>query len=231
MGMFGGVGKFLAAANPVALIANAFSGGLDYLSAEQDRKAAEANSRRDLAFNDAWAHKNFEFQENLAKHGIRWRMEDAAEAGIHPLAAMGMNPAGGAPTQVFSSGGGSSTSSSGNLFRSLSGLGQNLSRAAAAGQTSFEREASALNLRKLRSEIDYIDSMKLETLARTRALGLPAPMPSNEDLQVRPITRIRQDLEDNWDRVWHSATDLGNAYLNHSGTAGAQIINWFRKKR
>lgn len=33
-----------------------------------------------------------DLQREFAKHGVRWRVEDAAAAGLHPLAALGMQP-------------------------------------------------------------------------------------------------------------------------------------------
>lgn len=46
------------------------------------------------------AAMNARLQEKFAKHGVRWRVQDAQAAGIHPLAALGMNPTQATPVHV-----------------------------------------------------------------------------------------------------------------------------------
>ena len=41
-----------------------------------------------------------DMQRQFAKHGIRWKVQDAKAAGIHPLAALGVSPSQAAPTAV-----------------------------------------------------------------------------------------------------------------------------------
>lgn len=111
------------------------------------------------------AHKlSSDLQMEFAKNGIRWRMEDAARSGVHPLFALG---AGGAAASSPSAvvGGSSAASVSGgppagggsgggspvgipnfhNPMAGFSGLGQDISRAIAAVQTPRERQADQIN--------------------------------------------------------------------------------------
>lgn len=46
------------------------------------------------------AQKNYEAQKEFAQNGIRWKVEDAKAAGIHPLAALGTNSATFSPSYV-----------------------------------------------------------------------------------------------------------------------------------
>ncbi len=70
----------------------------------------------------AFAREQLQFQRDLAKSGITWRVEDAKNAGIHPLYAMGAPTMSSSPISV--SGG-----SPGSFGRAISGSGQNISRA------------------------------------------------------------------------------------------------------
>lgn len=165
----------LTALNPVAVLANAFSGGMDFWAANEDRQAAEANARRANELSSRQFDSNVALQREFAKNGIRWKVEDAQAAGLHPLAALGNMPQGFSPSQsVFSSG----DPGRGDSFRALGRMGQDVSRAVMARQTEDERALNALMLEKVKAEIDMIHSQALESKARARQIGLPPPTPS-----------------------------------------------------
>ena len=42
-------------------------------------------------FGKSEADKNIKYQKQFAQHGIRWKVEDAKAAGLHPLYALGAN--------------------------------------------------------------------------------------------------------------------------------------------
>ena len=87
-------------------------GGLTGGLIGQNNQNIQNQKDRDLnrdQFNQsmAFADKQYNFsvgvhndQMDLAKHGLRYRMEDAKQAGINPLAAMGMPVTGGSPVSV-----------------------------------------------------------------------------------------------------------------------------------
>lgn len=56
-----------------------------YLNNKAQAKAAEASN----AAAERNAERNIELQKEFAQSGIRWKVEDAQKAGIHPLAALG----------------------------------------------------------------------------------------------------------------------------------------------
>lgn len=76
--------------------------------------------------------KNYESQKEFAQHGIRWKVEDAKAAGIHPLYAMGANTTSFSPSYVGDTGVGSG----------IADMGQDISRAIDAGRTGTERAAA-----------------------------------------------------------------------------------------
>lgn len=102
--------------------------------------------------------KNAQLQREFAQHGIRWRVEDARAAGLHPLAALGMQPASASPSFVSAP------------FVE----GTDYGRAARAGMTGGERLG-------LLSEMLSIQRMGLENellasqIARMKMDGPPGP--------------------------------------------------------
>lgn len=51
-------------------------------------------------FGKSQADKNIKMQKEFAQHGIRWKVEDAKAAGLHPLAALGAQTHSFSPIQV-----------------------------------------------------------------------------------------------------------------------------------
>lgn len=74
------------------------------------------------------ANRNIDLQREFAQQGIRWRVEDAKAAGIHPLYALGASPASFSPISV-----------SDPLGPAIASAGQDVSRAYEATRTRSER--------------------------------------------------------------------------------------------
>lgn len=70
-------------------------------------------------------------QREFAQHGIRWKVADAKAAGLHPLAALGMQPSSFSPVSIPGDDGSA---------QMLAQLGQDISRAQAAKATEQERK-------------------------------------------------------------------------------------------
>lgn len=86
-------------------------------------------------------------QKEFAQNGIRWKVEDAKRAGIHPLAALG------AQTMSFSPVSSGSIPETG-MAQGLSNMGQDISRAVAATQTSQERQLAALQIQSAKLDVE-----------------------------------------------------------------------------
>lgn len=78
--------------------------------------------------------KNAQLQRDFAQNGIRWKVEDAKRAGIHPIVALGAQPynasPAGAPAMQQS-------------LPSFEGMGQSIGRAIEAKATQAERARTA----------------------------------------------------------------------------------------
>lgn len=105
------------------------------------------------------AAANIRFQKEFAQHGIRWRVEDAQAAGLHPLYALG------AQTPTFSPVY-SDTAAEG---AAIAEAGQHIGRAVAAQSTAVERRAANANLRILENQAAESD-LRLEALRSQRLL-------------------------------------------------------------
>lgn len=122
-------------------------------------------------------------QQNLAEsryqatHAIQERVEDAKRAGINPLAALGSSFQPTAPSLVGSDA----------LPSAMSGMGQNLSRAASAFQDATSREQK-LKEDLLQAQINQTnvtttgEMLRNSKLAGVVAPGSPPPMPVNVPL-------------------------------------------------
>lgn len=118
------------------------------------------------------ANQNADLQREFAQMGIRWKVEDAKAAGIHPLAALG------APTASFSP---SAVGVSANtaMGDAVSGMGQDISRAMMASATKEERahndamKAEQLDNAKLQNELLR---SQISTINRPTNPPLPSPM-------------------------------------------------------
>lgn len=157
MGIFGDILKPFAEIGGDVL--DVFSGPLDKLTG------------RDL--NREQFERNIALQREFAQNGIRWKVEDARRAGLHPLAAIGASGASYSPVGVV----GADTPM--NAIESAARMGQNISRAVSATSTEQEKEMQALQLASARLDVEgkAIDNqIRASHLATTRQAGGNPPM-------------------------------------------------------
>lgn len=166
-----------AALNPSMALGALTSFGGDiagYFGAEADRRSVEASNASNRASSEAQARANIEMQYEFAKNGIRWRAEDAAAAGLHPMAALGASGAQASPVySAFND----QPVSKGDSWRALSSMGQNIQRAVMATQTQAERTQEALRSVNMQKQNDLLDvqiGLAKQDLAR---FGQTPPMP------------------------------------------------------
>lgn len=112
---------------------------------------------------------NEQTQREFAQSGIRWRVEDAKAAGLHPLYAIGGS-------------GATYTPSAQPVFNGAE-LGQNLSRAASAFSSSSEQQLKAANLKALEAQADRDFAAAQAYRSEAARLGQSQTPPvSQEDL-------------------------------------------------
>lgn len=121
------------------------------------------------------AKDNIALQKEFAKNGIRWKVADAKAAGLHPLAALG------AQTHSFSPIAAGDTTGP-NALSALGDMGQNISRAMAARQTSAERELQTLQLSSAKLDVEgkaIENQIRLKSLSNMSSRSqVPPPTPS-----------------------------------------------------
>lgn len=102
------------------------------------------------------AMMNYLAQKEFAQHGIRWKVEDAKAAGLHPLYALGGSGASFSPSFTVSGEG-----------AGIADAGQHLGRAAAAALQPSERALQDAQLRALSAQADRDEAAA--ALSRSRA--------------------------------------------------------------
>lgn len=141
--------------------ASLIGAGVNYLTAKQNR-----DKQSDIA------QANIAQQREFAQHGVRWKVEDAKRAGIHPLFALGASTNSFSPVSV----GSGSDSSVGDAIASA---GQNIGRAAQAGMTQGERQKSqAMDLLVLEKAGLENELLRTQILQLKKPPGQPPAMPT-----------------------------------------------------
>lgn len=136
---------------------------------------------------------NYNAQKEFAQNGIRWRVEDAKRAGIHPLYALGASTASYSPVSGYGGDYG--------ISDALSNLGQGIDRARMAKQTREERQADqarqemqdVFSLARFQQEQRYQDAQirlidseiarnKVASDVARASIGMPPSMPGSPTL-------------------------------------------------
>lgn len=128
--------------------------------------AIQAGERRRQI--DEVNERNYEIQKEFAKHGVRWRVEDALAAGLHPLAALGGSSASASPSFMV---GDSSIPDFGAQGQSL-GSAINFIKGQDSGQDSFQRQMSKLQLESAKVQL----ALQKAELGKTLAEVQPQPL-------------------------------------------------------
>lgn len=150
-----GAGLGTAIAGGIGAIGNVIGGWMGQESAED---AARENAR---------------LQRQYAQHGIKWRVKDAIDAGIHPLYALGAQTHSFSPSSVGSS----------SMGQGIAAAGQDLGRALGATMTTPEKlSAFEIARQALILEGGALDNqIKATQLARARQLMASPSFPSSEE--------------------------------------------------
>lgn len=181
MGFFDNPFTAIATAlNPVSMVANlgfaGLSGGLDYIGGESDRRSQEAMNAQQLQL----ARDQMAMQKEFAQSGIRWRVEDAVKAGLHPLAALGVQGAQYSPVAALMEAPKSPWSS---VSRSLGNFGQDVTRALMATKSQEERMLDHIRLRNEKLQGDFIqEQIEASRAERASKVGPAFPVSSPLDL-------------------------------------------------
>lgn len=182
-------------------------GGL--LGANSAKKAQEKANAANIAAQEAANQKNYEAQKEFAQQGLRWKVEDAKAAGVHPLYALG------APSQSFSASFGApqigADTSSANAMASA---GQDIGRAIAATSTPSER-AYNQTVQTLALERAGLENELLRTQIRRQLVetGPAFPSSSTGPNGLGGVTSVRVGGNSvKADPGWSDAQDFEDRY-------------------
>lgn len=140
--------------------------------------------------NREMAERNIAQQKEFAQMGIRWKVEDAKAAGIHPLYALGANTHSFSPVAL----GHETDNSQANMYQNM---GQDMSRAIQATRTSQERELAQLQIQSLKADVEgkaLDNQIRASTLMKSSAQvgpSLPSPMDSPVVSGQNPGYRVK----------------------------------------
>lgn len=158
-------------------VASLAGGLLGAEGAEDERHLQEQMHRENVAL-----------QKEFAQHGIRWRVEDAKAAGLHPLYALGAAGASYSPSSYVGG-----TSPKEHIGRALSEAGQNLSRAVAAQETEQQRKLGAAQLKVLEGQAAKDFAMAAyyasEGARRSQGAVSSAPFPTGTSWPGGPVVQ------------------------------------------
>lgn len=152
---------------------NLIGGFFGMNTADKNRDAQQANAQQNIAA-----------QREFAQNGVRWKVDDARAAGVHPLFALGASTHSFSPVSV-----GSDTSNP--MGDAIASAGQNIGRAAQAAMTAPERQkaaaADALVLEKAGLENELLRTQILSL--KKNQLGPPMPsLSNNQSIKGQPST-------------------------------------------
>lgn len=174
------------------------------------------------AYNREMFERNVALQKEFAQQGVRWRVEDAKAAGVHPLFALGASGASYSPVTVMDAGPKYSP------LQDAMAMGQDVTRALMSTRTQSERDMMSLQMAALQADLDgkVIDNqIKLAELNKANAVGPAFPSAGSDNfipgqgntplVKDKPLERVvsapgRPAQEAGWrPDVSYSRTDTG----------------------
>lgn len=165
--------------------------GGDLLAADSQRRATDDTNKA----NKEIARDNALMQREFAQQGVRWKVEDAKKAGIHPLYALGANTNSFSPVAI----GHETDNSQANMYSSM---GQNISRAIQSTRTQEERDHANLQIASLKADVEgktLDNQIRLNQLQKMQSVGPAFPgsqnfIPGQGDsglIKEKPFERIK----------------------------------------
>lgn len=181
-----------------------------------------------------------QMQKDFAKSGIRWRVEDARKAGIHPLYALGANTPQYTPTSATFA----ADTSLGNSFAAAGqdiGRAINSTRTASERETSFTRSMQNLQLENAGLDLEIKKTQLASAIARNRDNATP-PGPAGSDNilewdkqgKATPLTAMGKQL--GTDRGWSDGQNFEDRWgewggsIGGLGTMAADLMATYRHK-
>lgn len=177
----------------VAWIGPAIAAGASLAGGLMNKNATEKANAANLAAQREHTDRQVQLQKKFAQEGIRWRVEDAKKAGIHPLYALG------ASTPSYTPSAAAFNQAPASMGSSLAAAGQDIGRAMNATRTAPERaDAYTETLRGLQlknAELD-LEIKKTDLASRVARLGQNSNPPMADGLSSDGMLPL-----DKWDKA------------------------------
>lgn len=150
------------------------SGATSLIGGAMATDAQRQANDKNIAANAEANQKNYEAQKEFAQSGVRWRVDDAKAAGVHPLYALGAQTTGFSPS--FTAG---SVAPLTGMGDALASAGQDVGRAISTTQTPAERAYTA-TLQGLQLERAGLENELLRTQIRRTFMETGPAFPATE---------------------------------------------------
>lgn len=155
------------------------------------------------------ARDNIAMQKEFAQQGIKWKVEDAKNAGIHPLFGLGAQTHSFSPVSV----GSTPDFGSADKMNVLGKMGQNISRSIAATQNKQERELQALQLATAKADLDgkvIENQIRASQLQKLNQVGPSLPTVSDNFIPGQGQAKIvEQPLRRTYSAPGRPAQEVG----------------------
>lgn len=201
-------------------------------------------ARQQLANQNSLAKQNMALEKEFAQNGIRWKVEDAKAAGLHPLIGAGATTTTYSPTGSVGVGIPETGQQSSGI--ALSELGQNLSRAFDANRAQEEHEIDrarmmandVLNAKETQSRIDLNNARMKQIERESSLLGQPKSkgvplMYKRQPLKGQRDARISDNKDYQYlvgeDGVSRKYPSDKHASANQNDW-GYQTFNWYARE-
>ncbi|UIB81455.1 DNA pilot protein [Flyfo microvirus Tbat2_151] len=135
-----------------------------------------ASANKANATNAAINDRNIKLQKQFAQQGVRWKVEDAKKAGVHPLYALGAQTHSFTPSSIGAIADNSLGAGIANAGQDIA-AGIDRTRTASERNTAVAQTMNDLTLTRMGLENELLAAQ----IAKTRGAGSPPPMPSGGD--------------------------------------------------
>lgn len=200
----------------MSLLGGLISGGLGLIGAKQDATAA-----------DNLADQAWDRTKKMALNQIQWRVQDATKAGLHPLAALGINPASGPEAGVVSPNAGPSLAAAGaDIGRGIEALSSPQEKIAAAQMSSLAIEKAKLENDLLK---DQIVSNRMR-VAQQSTPGVPGGAGAlNNKLTTQPVV-FKDPFTGEIRRTVNTADQASSAYGDSVVGESYGVAQWWNEQ-
>lgn len=207
--------------------ANLFSSGMGFIGkGSSDTALNDQRFMNDFAWKQALRQEDL--QRDLIHHGIRWRTEDAQRSGIHPLAALGISPAGGQSVGVNFMPTDSMRENRWDRAADMTRqLGQDVSRAVSATATPEEKAMRAAQLATQISQKNALDAETALKMAQAEDIRKNPSVPHvDPDLPFNPVKKMKKGIGHVWDGI---AGPESHPFWNQIYKSGKRLMHPWRE--